>query len=70
MCQAVYIKSKELLIQTVKELKKEMPELNLVLNYGYKTENDEGCLCPIDLEKTFDDAKINWTNECMDYYIP
>ncbi|MCK9209239.1 MAG: hypothetical protein M0P61_00245 [Ignavibacteriaceae bacterium] len=60
MCVMVY-KGEEV-IGTVGELKKEFPDVPLILCNGYENSEvrDEYCLCPIDLDKMFKGAGISF----------
>jgi len=59
MCSLIFI-GKYKVIETVKELKEEFPYLELIPAPGYVNVHDDDCLCPLDLEKMFDHAGIEY----------
>jgi hypothetical protein len=69
MCQTViFVKSgKE--CETVKELKEALPKLELIKNEVYDEIQEDGCLCQIDLDDTFDKAGIEWECDCMQFTL-
>lgn len=69
MCQTVYIKSKRVECEIVSELKKELPNVVLIKNEMYPKINDGDCLCVIDLDITFEKAKISYSSRGMDFEI-
>ena len=54
MCQILYVSGKA--VETLGELRKEMPVLVKESFYAKTPTDDETCLCPVDLEAT---AKAN-----------
>ena len=68
MCVIVY--KEDEVIGTVGELKKEFPDVPLILCNGYENSEVkyEYCLCPIDLEQMFKKAGIKYKYD-YDYII-
>ncbi|MFA5727122.1 MAG: hypothetical protein WC886_05735 [Saccharofermentanaceae bacterium] len=53
----------------MKELKEILPNLELLKNDGYKTIDDDSCLCQVDLDRTFNKAGLDWECDCMQFIL-
>lgn len=69
MCQTVIFAKSGIECKTVKELKEALPQLELIKNEMYKEIQDDGCLCQIDLDDTFDKAGLDWECDCMQFTL-
>ena len=69
MCQTVIFKKTKLECFTVAELKKALPNLELIKKQYYGVIREEVCLCQIDLDKTFDNAGLKWKSESMEFTL-
>jgi len=69
MCQTVIFAKSGIECETVKELKKVLPNLELLKNDSYKIIDDDSCLCQVDLDRTFDNAGLAWVCDCMQFIL-
>ena len=69
MCQMVILGEKRHEIETPRQLLSFLPDLKLVKNEMYNEIDMDSCLCPVDLDETFDNANIKYEKLCMTYVI-
>jgi RNA-binding protein YhbY len=69
MCQTVIFAKSGIECKTVKELKLALPKIELIKNEMYKEIQDDGCLCQIDLDDTFDKAGLDWECDYMQFTL-
>lgn len=68
MCQTVIFTKRGIECETVKELKEALPNLELLKCDSYKTIDDDGCLCQVDLNRTFDKAGLDWERNVYEQF--
>ena len=70
MCQTIIITNRNNLeLETVSQLQKEIPNLKLIKNEMYGVLDVDNCLRQLELDFMFDNARIDYELDCMEYKI-